>query len=38
MFTHSPLGHALEKQTETTEDQAEKQIKAIKSRFEKQLK
>ena len=37
MFTHSPLGHALEKQTETTEDQGEKQIKAIKSRFEKQL-
>ena len=28
-FTCSPLGNALEKQTKTIEDQAEKQIKAI---------
>ena len=28
MFTYSPLGKALEKQTKTTEDQGKKQIKA----------
>ena len=28
-FTYSPLGKAFEKQTKTTEDQGEKQIKAI---------
>ena len=28
-FTYSPLGKAFEKQTKTTEDQCEKQIKAI---------
>ena len=28
-FTYSPLGKAFEKQTETIEDQGEKQIKAI---------
>ena len=28
-FTYSPLGEAFEKQIKTTEDQGEKQIKAI---------
>ena len=31
-FTYSPLGKALEKQTKTTEDQGEKQIRAIQDR------
>ena len=35
-FTYSPLGKALEKQTEMTEDQGEKQVKAIED-HEKQL-
>ena len=28
-FTHSPLGRAFEKQVKTTQDQGEKQIKAL---------
>ena len=34
-FTNSPWGKALEIQTKTTEDQGEKQIKAIKNRVKK---
>ena len=36
-FTYFPLGKALEKQTNAIEDQREKQIRAINSRFEKRL-
>ena len=36
-FTYFPLGKALEKQTNAIEDQREKQIRAINSRFEKTL-
>ena len=33
-FTYSPLGKAFEKQTETIEDQGEKQIKAIQDKMQ----
>ena len=36
-FTYSPLGTAFEKQTETIEDQGEKQIKAIHDNKEQSL-
>ena len=34
-FTYSPLEKALEKQTETVEDEGEKQIKAAENRIKK---
>ena len=37
-FTYSPLGKAFEKQTETIEDQGEKQIKAIQDKSIEKIK
>ena len=37
-FTYSPLGKAFEKQTKTTEDQREKQIKAIRDKSIEKIK
>ena len=37
-FTYSPLGKAFEKQTKTTEDQGEKQIKAIQDKLIENIK
>ena len=36
-FTYFSLGKSFEKQTKTTEEQGEKQVKAFENRFEKKI-